>query len=375
MAPGVGRIGEAVKAQSQRPVVLQARSQIGDVQAVDGDVVAGQAVGVRGHGETVPLNVGCGTPRLRPTSPVLGEVPRSESTRSSFSVHSIEGVNDIVVTFFGVRGSTPCHGDDTRRYGGNTSCVGLVVPGEEPLVFDLGTGLRYCGDRIPATGPFKGTCLLTHMHWDHVQGLPFFVPTLRDGAHFDIYGPAQEDGRTVREVFESIIKPPMFPVSVTALPGTFVFHDVANDDFSIGGLDVKSRLVPHVGKTLGYRVTHRDTSVVYLSDHQMPEDGSMGITDGARELCDGADLLIHDAQYTPEEFVGKSNWGHCTMEYAVWVAIECKVKRLALFHHDPVRGDEAVDEFLVRARRACEPHGIEVIAAAENQSLSIPLNS
>ena len=253
--------------------------------------------------------------------------------------------------------------------------MGLVVPGQDPLVFDLGTGLRYCGDRIPATGPFRGTCLLTHMHWDHVQGLPFFVPTLRDGAHFDIYGPAQEDGRTVREVFESIIKPPMFPVSVTDLPGTFVFHDVADDDFSIGGLDVMSRLVPHVGNTLGYRVTHRGTSVVYLPDHQMPEDGSMGITDGARELCTGADLLIHDAQYTPEEFVGKSNWGHCTMEYAVWVAIECKVKRLALFHHDPVRGDDAVDEFLDRARRACEPHGIEVIAAAENQTLSIPLNS
>ena len=252
--------------------------------------------------------------------------------------------------------------------------MGLVVSGEEPLVFDLGTGLRYCGDRIPATGPFKGTCLLTHMHWDHVQGLPFFVPTLRDGAYFDIYGPEQEDGRSVRDVFESIIKPPMFPVSVNSLPGTFVFHDVANDEFTIGGLDVMSRLVPHVGNTLGYRVSHRGTSVVYLPDHQMPEDGSMAITPGARELCEGADLLIHDAQYTPEEFAGKNNWGHCTMEYAVWVAIECRVKRLALFHHDPVRGDAALDEFLDRARRECEPHGIEVIAATENQTLAIPLN-
>ncbi|MDA2968138.1 MAG: MBL fold metallo-hydrolase, partial [Actinomycetota bacterium] len=124
-----------------------------------------------------------------------------------------------------MRGSTPCHGDDTRRYGGNTSCVGLSAPHQPPLVFDLGTGLRYCGDKIPATGPFEGHCLLTHMHWDHVQGLPFFVPTLRDGAHFQIFGPLQEDGRTVQEVFEAFIKPPMFPVSVTSLPGTFVFHD------------------------------------------------------------------------------------------------------------------------------------------------------
>jgi len=272
-----------------------------------------------------------------------------------------------------VRGSTPCHGDDTRRYGGNTSCVGLEVPGEAPLVFDLGTGLRYCGAKVPETGPFHGTCLLTHMHWDHVQGLPFFVPTLRPDSHFDIYGPIQEDGRSVREVFEAIIKPPMFPVSVSDLPGSFTFHDVANDDFMIGSLEVRSRLIPHIGNTLGFRVTAGGVSVAYLSDHQMPIDGSHAMTPGARELCEGVDLLIHDAQYTPEEFVKKSTWGHCTIEYALWVAQECGVKTLALFHHDPTRGDDELDAVLDKARTFGHAHGFDVIAARENQSVSFPM--
>ena len=277
---------------------------------------------------------------------------------------------ELRVTFFGVRGSTPCHGDDTRRYGGNTSCVGLGVDGEVPIVFDLGTGLRYCGERVPETGPFEGTCLLTHMHWDHVQGLPFFVPVLREDAHLDIYAPVQEDGRSVRDVFESIIKPPMFPVSLNELKGSFAFHDIADDDFMLGSLSVKSRLVPHVGNTLGFRVTYGDFSVAYIPDHQMPLDGSMGITTGVRELCTGADLLIHDAQYTPDEFTRKNNWGHCTVDFAVWVAVECGVKRLALFHHDPTRSDDQVDSLLDRARREGSRGGVEVMAAHENQSLT-----
>ncbi len=209
------------------------------------------------------------------------------------------------------------------------------------------------------------------MHWDHIQGLPFFVPTLRPGAHFDVYAPRQEDGRTVADVFASLIKPPTFPVALDELPGTFAFHDIADDEFSVGGFEVMSRLVPHIGNTLGFRVTHSGKSVVYLSDHQMPLDGSMGLTDGARELCDGADVLIHDAQYTPAEFTKKNDWGHCTIEYALWVAAECKVKTLVLFHHDPGRDDDQLDTILERVTCEGAKAGVRVVAAHEGLTLAV----
>jgi len=275
------------------------------------------------------------------------------------------------VTFYGVRGSTPCHGDDTRRYGGNTSCVALDAPGERPLVFDLGTGLRYCGERVPTSGPFSGICLLTHMHWDHVQGLPFFVPTLRDGASFDIYAPAQADGRSVEQVFDEMIKPPMFPIALKSLPGTFRFHDVADHDFDVDGFEVRSRLVPHVGNTLGFRVSYRGATVTYLPDHQMPTDGSLAMTEGARALCEDVDVLIHDAQYTPAEFASKNDWGHCTIDYAVWMAVQCRVRTLVLFHHDPSRCDDELDQLFEAARCEGERHGVRVIAAREGLQVDL----
>lgn len=275
------------------------------------------------------------------------------------------------VTFHGVRGSTPCHGDDVMRYGGNTSCVSVAVPGEGPLFFDLGTGARYFGRSQPQDGTFRGTCLLSHLHWDHTQGLPFFTPLLQQGAHLDVYAPAQEDGRTVWEVFNATVRPPLFPVSIDQLPGTVRLIDTGDHDFTIGSISVKSRLVPHIGPTLGYRIEWRGKSVAYLSDHQQPYDGSFAISDGAREIAQGVDLLIHDAQYTPHEFQAKATWGHCTIDYAVWLAEQCHVRTLALFHHDPGRTDDALDELHRCAVAHGERHGVKVLAAYEGLTVDV----
>lgn len=273
----------------------------------------------------------------------------------------------VKVTFFGVRGSTPCHGDDTRRYGGNTSCVAVSAPGNDPLFFDIGTGTRYLGAAQPTDRAFRGTCLLSHLHWDHAQGLPFFSPLLREGSHLDLYAPKQDDGRTLTQTFDEMIRPPMFPVRLGQFPGCVRFHELEDCDFRIGEFEVRSRLVPHLGPTLGYRVEWAGHSVAYLSDHQQPHDGSFSVTDGARELVQGVDLLIHDAQYTAAEFGGRCHWGHSTIDYALWLAQECSVGTVALFHHDPTRNDDALDEIAAGA----EAGGPRVVVASEGLTIDL----
>jgi phosphoribosyl 1,2-cyclic phosphodiesterase len=270
-----------------------------------------------------------------------------------------------------VRGSTPCPCEANRRYGGNTACVALEAPGEDPILFDLGTGLRFFGQTQLADGSFSGSALVTHIHWDHVQGLPFFVPIDRHGASLDIYGPVQEGGLSLEDAFEQFMRPPFFPVRASDLRGSIRFHDLDEADVSIGNAKVRVRPVPHVGPTNGYRVDWGGVSVAYISDHQAPLDRSFRVSDPVLELCDGVDLLVHDAQYTPEEWEEKDYWGHCSVDYAVHVARESGAKRLALFHHDPSHGDDFVDRLLQDARRAADGCGIEeVLAAAEGLTVA-----
>ena len=278
------------------------------------------------------------------------------------------------MTFHGVRGSTPCHGAEVARYGGNTSCVSLDLPGEEPVLFDLGTGLRYFGATLPTDRPFRGTCLLSHLHWDHIQGMPFFPPMLRGDAEFTVYAPRQDDGTSAEDVFRDTVRPPLFPVDLLTLPGTLHFRDVLDSEFTIGangGVSVTSRRIPHVGTTLGFRVEWRGLAIAYLSDHQQPCDGSFSATEGALELCRDADLVIHDAQYTPDEFADKCDWGHCTIDYAVWLAAEAGATRLALFHHDPSHDDDRLDELAAEAALVGERSGLSVFAAREGQTVAV----
>ena len=273
------------------------------------------------------------------------------------------------VTFYGVRGSTPCPAEANRRYGGNTACVALEVPGEDPIVLDLGTGLRFWGQSQPLDGTFAASALVTHIHWDHVQGLPFLVPVDRPGARLDIYGPSQV-GESLEHAFNELMRPPYFPVRAADLRGTIAFHDVDDDDMAVGNAKVKVRSVPHCGPTNGYRVEWDGVTVAYLSDHQGSRDGE-SIADSVLELCDGVDLLIHDAQYTAAEFEEKAHWGHCSVDFAVSVAREAGVKRLALFHHDPSHCDDQVDAMLAGALELAGGSGLdEVFAASEGLTVS-----
>jgi phosphoribosyl 1,2-cyclic phosphodiesterase len=287
---------------------------------------------------------------------------------------------DLTVTFHGVRGSTPCDGEHLARYGGNTSCVALEGEGLPPIVFDLGTGLRNYGTQLMEQGSaqgFQGTMLLSHLHWDHVQGLPFFVPLHIPGNVVDVYGPRQQDG-PLAEVFEGMMRPPYFPIRPDQLEGAVLFHDAGDDDFPIHDAKVRSRWIRHVGPTLGYRVDWHGVTVAYLSDHG--QGCGIGqsddfIPDEVLELCDGVDLLIHDAQHTPSEFEMKRHWGHCTVDYALHVAKESGAQNVALFHHDPAHGDDMVDQLEREAQeRSAAVDGAEVVAAAEGMVLRFPMS-
>ena len=248
------------------------------------------------------------------------------------------------VVFNGVRGSTPCAGSDYARFGGHSSSVALETDDGPPLLFDMGTGLRPYARRC--AGEFHGTVLLSHLHWDHVQGLPFFTPLHCPGATLDVFGPRQ-DGGPLGEVFAEMMRPPFFPIVPDQLAGDVRFHDTGDDDFPVGSAKVRSRWVRHVGPTLGFRVDYHGVSVAYVPDHGPgcnPEHADDYIPHEMLELCDGVDVLSHDAQHTAAEYEQKRHWGHCTIEYAVNVAREAGARRLVLFHHDPAHTDDDLDE-------------------------------
>ena len=281
------------------------------------------------------------------------------------------------VTFWGVRGSTPCDGHQYARYGGNTSCVEFSAEGHDPILFDLGTGLRSYGEHLDATGRrdgFRANVLLTHLHWDHIQGLPFFSPLAAGGGAITVFGPEQVDG-PLGEVFDGVMSPPYFPITHEELRGNVAFESVGRDDFAVNGAKVKARWVRHTDPTLGFRVEMEGFAVAYLPDHgpgTVADDPDLYIPDDVLELVDGVDLLIHDAQHTTSEYELKRTWGHCTVDYAIHVAREAGAKELALFHHCPSHGDDQLDDILRDARDlAARTGGPEVIAASDGLTVGL----
>lgn len=273
------------------------------------------------------------------------------------------------ISFHGVRGSCPSPARATSRYGGNTSSVLVEAPGHAPVLLDLGTGVASFGRQWPEPMVFSGVALVTHMHFDHVQGLPFFEPINRPDARLDVYGPPQPDG-SLADAFAALVRPPYFPVHLRDLEGRLSFCEVGDDRFSLGPFSVVSRLIPHVGPTLGYRLECDGRAVAYISDHQEPAELD-GIADSVLELCAGVDLLIHDAQYTCAEFHARPDWGHSSVEYALRVATEAGAHQLCLFHYDPSHEDEHLDEMLQSVRPAAAAAGVAVLPATEGLSVTL----
>jgi phosphoribosyl 1,2-cyclic phosphodiesterase len=266
------------------------------------------------------------------------------------------------VTFHGVRGAAPVPGPGHVRYGTHTACVALEAPKEDPVVLDLGSGLRRWSRTLPE-GPVRAAALVSHLHWGHVQGLPDFEPLDHPGTVVDVFGPRPDQGPLGRVVADTL-GPPWFRERFDERAGLVRFHEVQDEEFAVGQAKVTVRSVPHGGAvTNGYRVELDGVSVAYVSDHDPPSDLA-GVDEGVLELAAGVDLLVHDAQLSAADWPGRAGRGHSTVGYAVLVAREAGARRLALFHHDRDRDDDDLDRLLEVARRSADRLGVEEVLAA-----------
>jgi phosphoribosyl 1,2-cyclic phosphodiesterase len=255
------------------------------------------------------------------------------------------------VTLFGTRGSIAAPGPETIRYGGNTSTVEVCANDGTILVLDAGTGIRRLGMQIPTTTS-RVDILLTHLHMDHIQGLGFFGPLFDPRTNVHIWGPASSM-LTLEARLARYLSPPLFPVHLRDLPSV-ICHEVPCPAFQIGPFRIRASLICHPGPTVGYRIESEDGVVAYLCDHEP----ALGLLNGqwpdpewisGYDVAVDADLLIHDAQYTDEEYQRCIGWGHSTYRHAFEFATQVGAKRIVPFHHDPSHDDETLDRLLHRA--------------------------
>ncbi|MEJ7809395.1 MAG: MBL fold metallo-hydrolase [Gemmatimonadaceae bacterium] len=291
----------------------------------------------------------------------------------------------LTVRFWGTRGSIPTPGPHTLRYGGNTPCVEVRAREGRSLILDAGTGLRALGRRLVAdasAGAIETDLLLTHAHWDHLQGLPFFEPIHRRGSMLRIWA-AHEAAAVIEDAVRRLMAPSVFPVPFDELGATIEFRTVTPSGGRIAGFDVMPVAACHPGGAWGYRIAHPTaaTSLAYFPDNELGGAAGCAISDdeyaewrqALRRAIAGADTLIHDSTYTEEEYPAHVGWGHSTGEQAVTLARDAGVPRLVLFHHAPDRTDDEIDRATeaLRASAATRGNVPTIIAAAEGETIEL----
>jgi phosphoribosyl 1,2-cyclic phosphodiesterase len=287
----------------------------------------------------------------------------------------LENDKSVVVRCWGTRGSIPSPGPDTARFGGNTSCVEIEI-GDQRIIFDAGTGIRRLGKKVVSEAGEKGaTVFLSHFHWDHIQGLPFFAPLHDPDSKLSIYAPAQEKMDS-ESLIRGVMGPVYFPLPLQDFPAEVTFRDIGSDPWESGDVRVSAMRVRHAATTVGYRLETIGCSVVYVPDNELI-GAEYPVTDGWYDqfvgFIAGADLLLHDAMFTPEEYSEKEGWGHSTFDQALALAERAGVRKLRFFHHAP----ERTDGDLVRIVRSYQGDldrrgsGLDLRAAEEGVGMTL----
>jgi phosphoribosyl 1,2-cyclic phosphodiesterase/DNA-binding response OmpR family regulator len=285
------------------------------------------------------------------------------------------------VRFWGTRGSLPKPGPDTLRFGGNTSCVEVQTDSGTRVIIDCGSGLHGLGQALlgAAKSAVNGHILISHTHWDHIQGIPFFAPFFIAENEWDIYAP-KGLGQSVQDTLAGQMQYAYFPVRLDQMGAKIRYHELVEGDFQIDDVSIRTRYLNHTALTLGFRLEADGAALVYASDHEPFQhdlaSGKGEILGQDREHSEflaGADLVIHDAQFTLHEYADKVGWGHSTVDYAVAVCRAAGAAGLALTHHDPLRTDDAIEQIVkdtLEKQRGVRP-GLDIFAAAEGQEVRL----
>jgi ribonuclease BN (tRNA processing enzyme) len=279
----------------------------------------------------------------------------------------------VKLRYWGTRGSIPTPGREMAGYGGNTSCVQLVLSDGTEVILDAGTGIRELG-RLRDHGPQPVHVLLTHLHLDHIQGLMFFAPLFDPQREVRICGPAALGGPLLRRLAR-YISAPLAPVELRELPAQVTFEEVGEGPWTLGSARVEAQFVNHRGPTLGYRITDGDTTIAYIPDHE-PALGQEVATSNpdwlsGSDLARDVDLLIHDCQYNDMEYRDHIGWGHSAISDTLAFAHRSGARRLALFHHDPLHEDRVLDELGDEARSIDDGRMDDVSVAREGDELEL----
>ena len=287
------------------------------------------------------------------------------------------GQNSAVIRFWGVRGGIPTPGPDTVRVGGNTSCVEVRADGEL-IILDAGSGLRPLGRAIAAEfaqSPANLTLLITHTHWDHIQGFPFFVPAYNPRNNIRILGfeGARND---LQATLAGQMESPYFPIALAQMPGNIAIEELRSLSFAVGSIPAAACHVNHPGVCVGYRLNTTSGSICYVPDHESvphefmePDSVAATIERKVIDFIRDAEVLILDSQYTAEEYRTHVGWGHGCLDDVVRVALSANVKHLVLFHHDPGHDDDFMDGMLARACKLAAGSSLKISLAREGDSV------